>query len=124
MKLLIVDDSKLSRLSLIKAIPITFKKNCEILQAENGKEAIFQNKIFKPDVIFLDLTMPEMNGYEVLEVLQQESCHALIYVISVDIQPKAREKVCLLGAKDFIEKPINESKLEAIFESILTQKKD
>lgn len=55
--------------------------------------------------MFLDLNMPEMDGYEVLEHVLKEDLPVLTIVVSGDIQPEARERVRKLGAIDFIKKP-------------------
>ena len=64
-------------------------------------------------MLFLDLTMPVMDGYQVLEAIQTEGHKTLTIVISADIQPEARERVMSLKALDFIKKPIDQAELEA-----------
>jgi len=62
--------------------------------------------------VFLDLTMPEMDGYEVLEHIKAEDLKSVVIVISADIQPDARERALKLGALDLIQKPIDSTKLQ------------
>lgn len=102
---LIVDDSKLSRKIMIQSLPKDW--DIEISQACNGVEAVEAYRAGKADVMFLDLTMPVMDGYEVLETLKKEGLNTFVIVVSADIQPKARERVLKLGAIEFIKKPIN-----------------
>jgi chemotaxis protein CheY-P-specific phosphatase CheC len=66
------------------------------------------------DLIFLDLTMPEMDGYGVLETLQQEGLRNKVFVVSGDIQPEAHQRVMSLGALDFIKKPAAPETLSAL----------
>ena len=59
----------------------------------------------------LDQTMPELDGYQVLEAIKAEGLNAMVIVISGDIQPNAQARVTQLGAMDFIQKPVNPEKL-------------
>ena len=65
-------------------------------------------------MVFLDLTMPELDGYGVLEKVKTEGLKAIIIVISADIQPEARDRVMKLGALDFIKKPVDSKKLQDV----------
>jgi len=113
MKYLVVDDSKLARLSLIKSLK-SHRENAQILQAENGKDAVEIIMNESIDVVFLDLTMPVMDGYEAIPVILEKKPDTKIVVISADVQPKAREKVLSLGAITHTKKPISPDKMEEI----------
>ncbi|PHS57160.1 MAG: response regulator [Sulfurimonas sp.] len=113
MKYLITDDSKLARLSLLKSLQ-PYIKNDEIYQATNGLEAIEIMKTHKVDIIFLDLTMPIMNGYETLPKILEINPDAKVIVVSADIQDKAKNIVINLGAQLHIKKPINKKKMQEI----------
>ena len=117
MKYLITDDSKLARLSLIKSLKSQVA-DAEIFQAENGLVAIEIMKKEKVDVVFLDLTMPELDGYAALPKLLELNNKAKIIVISADVQTKAKERVISLGALLHIQKPINADKMQEILEII------
>jgi len=60
------------------------------------------------------LTMPEMDGYEVLETVRREGLNCLVIVVSADIQPLAQERVLALGAVAFIKKSVDADKVEAV----------
>lgn len=109
---LVVDDSPMARKMLIKALPAGW--DISIAQAASGIEALAAYRAGKVDVMFLDLTMPEMDGYEVLETLRREDLNCLVIVVSADIQPKAQERVMGLGAIAFIKKPVDAQKVEAV----------
>jgi len=64
--------------------------------------------------LLLDLNMPEMDGYQVLETILQQDLPTLVIVISGDIQPEAHQRVKSLGALDFIKKPVDKNKLTEI----------
>jgi CheY-like chemotaxis protein len=117
MKYLVVDDSKLARLSLIKSLKAHIGES-EIFQATNGQEAIEIMSQEKADIVFLDLTMPVMDGYEALPKLLEINTKAKIVVVSADIQQKAKERVIAAGAELHIQKPINIDKMKEILEII------
>ena len=109
MPILIVDDSPMARKMLIKALPPEW--NVEISQAGNGVEALEQCRAGKATAMFLDLTMPEMDGFQVLEVLREEHLNSTVIVVSADVQPKAQERAIALGAIAFVQKPVTAEKL-------------
>ena len=86
----------------------------EVSFATNGKEGVEAIKAGKGDVLLLDLNMPIMDGYEVLQAILDEDLPTLTVVISGDIQPEAHQRVTSMGALDFIQKPVNKEKLTAI----------
>ncbi len=110
--ILVVDDSAMARKMLIKALPTNW--DVEITQVCNGIEALAAYRAGKADVMFLDLTMPLLDGYAVLEELQKEGLNSYIVVVSADIQVKARERVRQLGAAAFVQKPVKASDIEII----------
>lgn len=113
-RITIVDDSAMSRKLLIKALPATWA--IDIHQASNGTEALDAYHAGKAEVMFLDLTMPVMDGYQVLEALKKEGLNSFVIVVSADIQPKAQERVKQLGAIAFIKKPVNSEEIARILQ--------
>ncbi len=118
MIILIVDDTKLSRTMLLKRIPKSIKETSSIFQGVNGQEALDFYKAYKPDVVFLDLTMPVMDGYEALSRIMEFDGNAVVYIVTADIQAKAKERVLASGAMGIETKPIDESRLAEIFASL------
>lgn len=112
LSVLVVDDSPMARKMLVKALPESW--DVAITQASNGKEALAAYRAGKVDVMFLDLTMPEMDGYQVLEALRQEDLNCLVIVVSADIQPAAQERVRQLGAIAFLKKPVKADEVKAV----------
>ncbi len=102
----------MARKQVAKSLPDDWE--VEISFASNGKEGIDAIKAGKGDVLLLDLNMPVMDGYEVLEAIVKQDLPTLTVVISGDIQPEAYQRVTSLGALDFIQKPINKEKLTEI----------
>jgi len=110
--LLICDDSNMARKQVARSLPDSW--DVDITFATNGVEGLAAIREGKGEMVFLDLTMPEMDGYGVLEHVFTEGLNAMIIVISGDIQPEARDRVMKFGAIDFIKKPVSKEKLEAV----------
>ena len=109
---LVVDDSALARKILINALPADW--DIEVQQASNGTDALKFYHEGKASVMFLDLTMPDMDGYQVLAQLKREDLNVFVIVVSADIQPGALERVKQLGAIAFVKKPASTEKLVPI----------
>ena len=110
--ILICDDSNMARKQVARSLPENWEVS--ITYATNGVDGLSVIREGKTEMTFLDLTMPEMDGYEVLEHVFNERLNTAIIVISGDIQPEARERVKKLGAIDFIKKPVNKEKLAEV----------
>ncbi|PCJ37416.1 MAG: response regulator [Cellvibrionales bacterium] len=110
--LLIVDDSSFSRRAMLKSLPESWDVN--ITQATNGVEALEALRKGLGEVVLLDLTMPVLDGFGVLEGIRDEGIEAKVVVVSADIQPKAKLRVISLGALAFLQKPFNKESLAAI----------
>ena len=117
MKILVVDDTKLSRMMLQKRLPAKIKETATIFQGSNGEEAVALYKEHSPDITFLDLTMPVMDGFEALKQIMAYDTQACVYVVTADIQAKSKEKVMENGATSMEMKPISEERLAEIFAS-------
>jgi CheY-like chemotaxis protein len=102
--IVIADDSLLARKLLTKALPPDW--DVDVSYATNGREALALYREGKASVMFLDLTMPDMTGYDVLEALRHEELNTFVIVVSADVQPLARARVRELGAIAFIAKPV------------------
>ena len=103
LNILICDDSAFARKQMARALPPDWNVNLSF--AGNGQEGIEQILMGHGDIVFLDLTMPVMDGYEVLEAIKKEHLKTKVIVVSGDIQPEAYNKVMGLGALAFIKKP-------------------
>lgn len=103
-KLLIVDDSSLMRRLLMQIFEAA--GGFEIRQAQNGREAVEQNRDFQPDVITLDIIMPEMDGLEALSLIMAERPVAVVMISSLTERGALDTFDALnLGAVDYIAKP-------------------
>jgi two-component system, chemotaxis family, protein-glutamate methylesterase/glutaminase len=103
-KLLIVDDSALMRRHLMTLFQA--EGDFEIRQARNGEEAVRENREFQPDVVTLDINMPEMDGLTALSLIMAERPVAVVMVSSLTEQGAlATFEALNLGAVDYIAKP-------------------
>jgi len=100
-KILLVEDEE--ALSDVLSAKIK-KEGYEIEVAYNGEEGYAKLKKFKPDLLLLDIVMPKMDGYEVLEKMNEENIKTPVIIISNSGQPVELEKTKKLGAVDFLIK--------------------
>lgn len=105
--ILIIDDSKAFRTFFVEVI----KKNIKwvrIFEASNGIEGLKLYKHHKPDLILLDVKMPELDGTKVLEVVMKDNSKMKIIVTTAyDDDQETINKLIKLGACSFIPKPMN-----------------
>ncbi len=87
----------------------------DVTYAANGIEGINAIQQGLGAVTFLDLNMPDMDGYQVLEQIRKMDLPAMVVVVSGDVQPEAYTRVMKLGALDFIRKPVSAEKITEIF---------
>ncbi len=109
---LICDDSNMARKQCARSLPNGWA--VDVSFATNGEEGVAAIKEGKAELLLLDLNMPVMDGYEVLEAIRAQDLETMVVVISGDIQPEARNRVKQLGAIDFIKKPVDQDKLTSM----------
>jgi two-component system chemotaxis response regulator CheY len=115
-KILIVDDSSIS-VKIIKSC-IPNDKDYELFDAADGQIGVEKYKEIKPDLTFMDLTMPVMNGFQALEEIMKLDQRAIVIILTADVQIKAVAKAHDLGAFSVVKKPPSkESILAAIKEA-------
>ena len=115
LRILVTDDSKLLRKKLRLELE---NHGCEVLEAENGKEAVMKTLQEKPDGVFLDIVMPEVGGIEALRVLKEVSPDLPVIMLSSAGTPQKLMETLKLGALDFIQKPYTAAQIKKALESI------
>ena len=102
---LIIDDEEINTLQLEHALDGVGN----ISTSNNSSEALQLIEKTKPDILILDLEMPTVSGFDILEVIQQKPtlAHIRTVVITSHSDPAIEEKALSLGAIDFISKPLN-----------------
>src|SRR4030042_3098475 len=107
--ILVVDDERLVRWSLQQKLE---QWGYNVSVAEDGATALGRVQIDNPDLITLDVRLPDMTGIEVLSELRRRNVHVPVIVITAFGVVDDAVRSLKLGAYDFIEKPINFEKLE------------
>jgi two-component system chemotaxis response regulator CheY len=115
MTVLIIDDSKLALMVLERSLRKVLDESDTIIYAADGLEAIEQYKLHKPDICFTDLTMPLLNGLDMIKELIKYDENAKIIVLSADVQQFTKIKALENGAMSFESKPIEHEKVIEIF---------
>ncbi|PJN88983.1 MULTISPECIES: response regulator [Bacillaceae] len=108
-RILIVDDAKFMRMTLSN---ILSKAGHEVIgEGENGEEAIELYRHLQPDLVTMDITMPLMSGLDAVKEIKKEFRAAKVIMCSAMGQQKMVVEAIEAGAKDFIVKPFDESRV-------------
>jgi two-component system chemotaxis response regulator CheY len=102
-KILIVDDSPISRKMLKSCLPKD--REFEIVEAGDGMAGLEMFKQHEPDLTFMDLTMPVMDGVQSLAEIMKYKSDAVVVVCTADVQTKSINRVLELGAYHVVKKP-------------------
>jgi len=117
-RILIVDDAKFMRMTLSNMLT---NAGHEIVgEGENGKDAIRLYRELLPDLVTLDITMPEMNGIDAVKEIKKEFPQAVVIMCSAMGQQKMVVEAIESGAKDFIVKPFDENRVVDAINRILS----
>lgn len=118
-KILVVDDEK----DIVDIIKYNLEQEgeFEVLTASNGKDALGLSETEKPDLILLDIMMPEMNGFDVCKQLKTYTPTSKIPVIFLTAKENEIDEIIGLeiGADDYIQKPISPRKIIARIKSVI-----
>lgn len=115
---LIVDDAAFSRRMLRKYVEA---EGYNVLEATNGQEALEMVHQHPPACILTDLLMPDINGFQLLQMLREEGWTIPIAIITADIQDISRQRGAELGAAKFINKPVKEDEVRQTVRQLLQQ---
>ena len=117
-KILLVEDNEMSRDMLSRRLA---KRHFEVVQAVTGQEAIEMALSVLPDLILMDLSLPDLDGWEATRRIKGQAATAAIPVIALTAHAMAgdREKAMEAGADDYDTKPVEFTRLLQKIESFL-----
>ncbi len=110
-RVMLIDDSSTN----IKILRKILKDDYTLEVAQNGKEALEKFNAFKPDLILLDIIMPEVSGYDVCKEIRSIEKFRSVKIIMVSAKNRADDRIMAYeaGADDYITKPFNKEELKA-----------
>lgn len=119
-KVLVVDDEPLN----IELISGYLEKEFEIIPAYSGKEALEKVRLANPDIVLLDIMMPEVKGFEVCEKIRTQDLTRFTPIVMITALTEIEDKIKAIesGADDFLTKPINRIELVTRIKSLLKTK--
>lgn len=117
-KILVVDDSPSE---MAKFRDILTRHQYEVIEAHTGDDGIQKANEFFPDVILMDVVMPEMNGFQATRKLTRDpkTSHIPVVIISIKNQETDRVWGKRQGARDYLSKPITEEALITVIRSVM-----
>jgi two-component system sensor histidine kinase ChiS len=118
-KILIVDDNADNRQVLTDLLsPLAF----EIAEAVNGRDALQKTVEWQPNLILLDLVIPEIDGFEVIQQIRQmpsQQKNQTVIAVSATVFPKTRRDILAAGCDEFLTKPVNTNRLLQLLQTYL-----
>ncbi len=116
-RVLIVDDAAFMRMAIRKVLE---KNGFEVVaEAENGEVGIEQYLQHKPDIVTMDITMPEMSGIDALKEIKKHDVNAKVVIVSAMGQEALVREAIMSGAKSFIVKPYKEDHIIQTLNSVV-----
>ncbi len=115
-KILIVDDAVFMRLSIKNILK---DEEFEFFEAANGREAVQEYIKHRPDLVTMDITMPDMTGIEALKQIIDYDKSAVVMMISAMGQETMVREAIIAGAKTFIIKPFKEEQITKTIKKLL-----
>ena len=109
---MVVDDAAFMRLRACKVLQ---DNGHEVVQAENGLDAVRQYEEHRPDAVLMDITMPEMEGIEAAELIVRQHAEARVIMVSSVGYQENIVAALQRGARHFVQKPV---KAEVLYEVI------
>lgn len=115
-KILIVDDAKFMRLRIAKLLT---QHGYEVLEAEDGEEAVQTYQLTKPDAVLMDFAMPRKHGMAALREIRRFDPEARIIMLTALDQQAIVLRAMQAGAKDFLVKPYDPDQVLKVLKKVL-----
>ena len=119
-KILIVDDSEAIRISIKETLDSTHY-SCKYLEADNGYDAVKLFRDESPDIVFLDIYMPRVDGIQSLRAMLSLNKKAKVIMITAAANAKIVHEGIRLGARDYILKPFDRIALNNVMTKVMNQ---
>ena len=116
-KILVVDDAEFLRVRISKMLT---GGGFEVVEADNGLKAIDAYKTHKPDMVLMDITMPEMDGLTALKELRKIDPAAKVIMLTALGQESVVLEAVKSGAKDFVVKPFEQDRVMSAINKLLS----
>ena len=123
MKILIVDDEKNIRMSLSSMLRELLREDTVIEEAETGEAMLYIVKHFKPDIGFVDIQMPVMNGLEAIKAAKNSTPNTKWIILTGFPEFEYAQQAVEIGVSKFLLKPISKQELQSSFEKLMLLKK-
>jgi CheY-like chemotaxis protein len=120
-KLLVVEDNEMNRTMLVRRLR---RRGFEIVEAENGWEAVAAVHLHHPDLVLMDMNLPDLDGWAATRTLKSDLSTAATPVIALTAHAMSadREHALAVGCSDYVTKPIDLPHLLVIIETLLPAK--
>jgi two-component system, chemotaxis family, chemotaxis protein CheY len=115
-KILVVDDAAFMR---VRAAKVLHDNGYEVVEAENGIDAVRQYTAHRPDAVLMDITMPEMDGVAALKEIRKLDPHARVAMVTAMGQQAIVMEALKAGARDFVLKPFQPERVLAALHKLL-----
>ena len=116
-RFLVVDDSEFARRNMKKILTAVGGEAAGF--ATNGREAIDQYMKLRPDVVFMDITMPEMEGVEAVQTIMDRDASAKVVMVSSNGYQELIKEALDSGAKHFLTKPVEPTQVASVVDFVL-----
>lgn len=115
-KILVVDDAAFMRMRCGRMLT---EHGFEVIEAENGREAVTKYKEHRPDAVLMDITMPELDGLGALREIKQLDPNARVAMVTALGQQQVVMAALQAGARDFVVKPFQPERVLAAVQKLL-----
>ena len=115
-KIMLADDEGIVIDSLTYIIRQNFGDRCEIVSAKTGRSVIELAESFRPDIAFMDIQMPGINGIEAMKEIRKNNANLIFIVMSAYDKFDYAKEAINLGMLDYLTKPVNQRKIVAVLQ--------
>lgn len=118
-KIMLVDDAAFMRMMVKKSLKAGGFEDATFVEAQDGLDACNKYEAEKPDLVIMDITMPNMDGLQALKKIRESDPNAKVIMCTAMGQESMVVEAIKSGAKDFVVKPFNEERICSTVKSIL-----